>query len=147
MTTIAVSQEYIASLRSRLIEIKQARKGLDFEERAIERLLLLHDVRPGTSGSESSARKRAKKVGGIKRPNTSALIRQHVRNHPGCSAGDVVRALIDAIETTSKKPRRYLRSAVETLVKRGDIERPPDLMGGLTITLKGGGGSTTTNGS
>lgn len=147
MTTISVSPEYITSLRARLLEIKQARKGLDVEEHTIGRLLRLHDVTPGTNGSAATPKKKTKRVGGIKKSNTSEMIREHVRNHPGCTAGDVVRALIDKIETDSKKPRRYLRSAVETLVKRKDIQRARDLVGGLTITVKGGGGSTTTNGS
>jgi len=143
MTTISVSQEYIASLGSRLLEIKQARKGLDLEERTIERLLKLHDIKPRTNGLASTSQKRVKRVGGIKRPNTSALIREYVKTHRGCAAGDVVRALIDEIETTSKKPRRYLRSAVETLGKGGDIQRlyTPEIKGGLVITLKGGGGT------
>ncbi len=125
---IAVTSEYLAALQARLRQIDEAHRGLEVERESIKRLLKLHGM--SVNGGVPMAHRPAKRVGGVA-VSVSQQLLNYVRDHDGCQTLDVVNAFADNVTTTSKDPRRYVRSVVDTHIKRGKISRDDD--GGLHL--------------
>lgn len=57
---------------------------------------------------------------------TTDVVKAYVKTYPGMLPHQIADALIEKIDTSSKNPRRVVKSTIVNLVKRGDLESRDD---------------------
>ena len=119
---MATSNDYIATLKARLKDLDREHKRLDAEQRDVENILKRLGVE---LSSEFVATVTLKKKSSAKKSNTSMLIIEYVREHPGCQIVQVVDALENKVETQSKNKRKLIRATMATLKKRERLTVTP----------------------
>ena len=145
---IAVTDKYVKTLQARLRQIDEAHRGLEVERESIQRVLKLHGIDIESKVDRVAQRptpKRASRNG----TNVSQSVLDYVRENDGCQTLDVVDAF-ENVKTSSKDPRRYMRSVVDTHVRRGKVRREPSgalhiikTVGGIVSTARGKGAGGT----
>jgi hypothetical protein len=115
--------------RLRLIGVEHAR--LERERNHLVALLEMYDHGPATNGTRSSRKAiaRSKRAPSRAAPfraiagGPSERIRLVVNDTPGLSYSEVIDRAVEGIVSTAGDPRRSLGSTLQSLVKRGKVER------------------------